>query len=301
MTDSATTTDDQRGTFFGRVPAVSIGFPVYNGAASVSLALDALLRQTFIDIEIVISDNCSTDATQVICEAYARRDPRVRYLRHPVNMGAWLNFGFVVTQARAKYFMWAAHDDVWSDDWVERLHAGFRADTVMVCGEIAGVDETGKVIGELGSFGLEGRARCLRYFLLDPWSGKANLIYGLYRTDAVTRHHFDPRSESYFGFDMHFVYRMLGCGRFVHVIGPRLSKLVPKTQASAPRAPFRCGLQLRSFWSYIGGYLAAEERPAMRYLLLLLMPVKYCKLLAGRLLPRIARLLRSNNVFLGTR
>jgi len=60
---------------------LTIGMPVYNGAASIRRALDSLLAQTFNDFCIIISDNGSTDETQSICEAYAAADPRVTYIR----------------------------------------------------------------------------------------------------------------------------------------------------------------------------------------------------------------------------
>ena len=68
-------------------PLLSIGLPVYNGERFLAQALDCLLAQTFRDFEIIISDNASTDRTPEICRAYARRDPRVRYVCNQRNLG----------------------------------------------------------------------------------------------------------------------------------------------------------------------------------------------------------------------
>jgi glycosyltransferase involved in cell wall biosynthesis len=100
------------------MPQISIGMPVYNGAASLPTALDAMLAQTFTAFEIIISDNGSTDATETIAREYAARDPRIRYIRQPVNLGATPNFRFVMDRASAPYFMWAACDDVRSPDFL---------------------------------------------------------------------------------------------------------------------------------------------------------------------------------------
>src|SRR5262249_51877158 len=54
---------------------VSVGVPVYNGAAELRRALDTLVAQTHRNLEIVISDNASTDATPEICREFAKRDP----------------------------------------------------------------------------------------------------------------------------------------------------------------------------------------------------------------------------------
>ena len=80
-------------------PRVSIGLPVYNGEVYLSGALDTLLGQTFTDLELIISDNASTDRTPEICRSYAARDHRVRYIRHEVNRGVPWNHNFALGQA----------------------------------------------------------------------------------------------------------------------------------------------------------------------------------------------------------
>jgi glycosyltransferase involved in cell wall biosynthesis len=102
-----------------QVPRVSIGMPVYNGEATVAAAIDSIVRQTWTDWELVISDNASTDATATICTDYAARDPRIRYMRQPRNLGAPANFRKVLDESRAEFFMWAAADDRRSDDFIE--------------------------------------------------------------------------------------------------------------------------------------------------------------------------------------
>jgi len=102
-------------------PVLSIGMPVYNGARYIKEALDSLLTQTYTDFELIISDNASTDETEAICREYASRDSRIRVVRHDENRGAIANFSYVLTQARGKFFMWAAHDDKWSSDYIDIL------------------------------------------------------------------------------------------------------------------------------------------------------------------------------------
>jgi glycosyltransferase involved in cell wall biosynthesis len=98
---------------------VSIGLPIYNGAAQMRSALDSLLAQTHRNLEIVISDNASTDDTAAICRKYVARDPRITYSRNETNIGGLPNFDKVVRLARGDYFMWAAHDDWWAPTFVE--------------------------------------------------------------------------------------------------------------------------------------------------------------------------------------
>ncbi|USG60344.1 glycosyltransferase [Sneathiella marina] len=102
---------------------ISVGMPLYNAEKFVEQALDCLLRQTHTDLEIIISDNCSTDNTVAIVERYAAADTRLKLFRQPENLGPIPNFQFVVEQARGDYFMWRSYDD-WSDDnYIETLAA----------------------------------------------------------------------------------------------------------------------------------------------------------------------------------
>jgi glycosyltransferase involved in cell wall biosynthesis len=100
-------------------PKVSVGMPVFNGESTVSQAIESILNQTFSDLELIISDNCSTDATAAICHDYAKKDSRVRYIRQPKNIGAVQNFRFVLKESTGLYFMWAAADDSRSLDFID--------------------------------------------------------------------------------------------------------------------------------------------------------------------------------------
>lgn len=103
-----------------RSPRVTIGLPVYNGENYLAETLDSLRAQTFSDLEIIISDNASTDATAEICQAAANEDARVRYVRQHVNLGAAPNYNAVFELARGSLFKWAAHDDVCHPEFVQR-------------------------------------------------------------------------------------------------------------------------------------------------------------------------------------
>jgi hypothetical protein len=98
------------------VPLVTIGMPVYNGARHLEEGVRSLLNQTEGDFALVISDNCSTDATPDICQLLASEDSRIQYHRQSRNLGAVGNFEFLLRTAISPFFMWAAHDDMRSPD-----------------------------------------------------------------------------------------------------------------------------------------------------------------------------------------
>ncbi len=100
---------------------VSIGLVTRNRADMIGIAIDQLMSQTYKNLEIIISDNCSDDSTQTICEAYAKKDPRIRYIRQEKNIGMYNNFNFVLAEATGDYFLWATDDDEWEATFVERM------------------------------------------------------------------------------------------------------------------------------------------------------------------------------------
>jgi len=104
----------------GTRPRVSIGIPVYNGERYLAEALESLLAQTFVDFEIIISDNCSTDQTEEICQQYAIQDSRVRYVRAEKNWGAAWNHNRTVELAIGEYFKWQTYDDLCAPTFLEK-------------------------------------------------------------------------------------------------------------------------------------------------------------------------------------
>jgi glycosyltransferase involved in cell wall biosynthesis len=133
-----------------RMPRVTVGVPVWNGARYLDHCLDSLLAQTYDDMEIVISDNASTDRTPEICRAYCLRDERVSYHRQPHNIGAAANYNFLVQQARGELFKWAAHDDVCAPEFVERCVAALDASPsdVLAFPKATFIDAAGSVLGK---------------------------------------------------------------------------------------------------------------------------------------------------------
>ncbi len=102
-------------------PLVSVGLPTWNRAHLLPKALDSLLNQTYQNIEYIISDNASTDGTEKLLRDYALRDPRIHYIRQPVNIDGIRNRDIVLAPARGKYFMWVSDDDWWDLHFVETL------------------------------------------------------------------------------------------------------------------------------------------------------------------------------------
>jgi glycosyltransferase involved in cell wall biosynthesis len=132
------------------MPLISIGMPVFNDRQFLRPAIESLLAQTVGDFELILSDDGSTDGSAEICREYAVRDPRIRYIRQEVNLGISRNMKFLLRESRGEFFMWAADDDVWASDFLEKLVAGLRkkAAAIVAFCPYRFIDDTGEVIRE---------------------------------------------------------------------------------------------------------------------------------------------------------
>lgn len=128
-------------------PRVSVIMPVYNGMPYLPLALDSILQQTFRDLELIVIDDGSTDATSEVLSAYAARDRRVRVLTLPQNRGiiAALNRG--LDAARGEFIARMDADDVALPQRFERQVAFLDAhpDHVVVGSSTSFIDSVGRV------------------------------------------------------------------------------------------------------------------------------------------------------------
>lgn len=168
--------------------------PVFNGQDHLGKAIDTLLGQTFGDLELIISDNASTDLTAEVCRERAQRDARVRYTRSGANIGPVPNFQRALSLARGELFMWAAHDDEWAPTYLERCVARLRErDEVILVGTRTALldSRTGDRVGVdpgLSTVGLPPHERFRRYksatYRPDHYTA---IFYGLYRRDALAR------------------------------------------------------------------------------------------------------------------
>ena len=167
---------------------VSIGLPVYNGANFLRQAAESLLAQTHREIELVISDNASTDATESICKQLAATDPRVRYTRLSDNIGAIANHNRTFELARGEYFMWSSHDDIWLPTYVEKCVALLEAnhDAVVAYARMGVIDEHGTVL-KLADVAhkADSASPAIRFTEFTELWSMLEAVYGLMRVDVA--------------------------------------------------------------------------------------------------------------------
>jgi glycosyltransferase involved in cell wall biosynthesis len=182
----------QTGAYPGpdRRPLVSIGMPVYNGSRYIERAIESLLNQSLADIELIISDNASTDNTQDLCERYSRLDSRVRYLRQPENIGAPRNYNVLVHEARGTFFKWSSASDECDRDFLAKCVAALQADggAVLAFGRTRFIDEEGTLLDIYdGDFSVIGSTPSERFKYVYSHLGLNNAQSGLIRLEALRK------------------------------------------------------------------------------------------------------------------
>jgi glycosyltransferase involved in cell wall biosynthesis len=172
-------------------PLVTIGVPTYNRAAGLARALEAMCAQTYRNLEIIVSDNASTDPNveKVVRDVMAR-DARVIYHRHPQNIGAMANFSSLVSKGNGDFFMWAADDDRWEAFFVERCVRELVADPDLAVCQMEAQFEISQ--DSLFPFFFEGAAfhrllpqsppERVKHLLRNVYG---NLVYGIFRRKAL--------------------------------------------------------------------------------------------------------------------
>ncbi|MBO8432243.1 MAG: glycosyltransferase family 2 protein [Bacteroidetes bacterium] len=113
-------------------PLISIVVPVYNVEQYVGKCLDSLLGQTLKDIEVICVDDCSTDASLSILNAYGKKDNRVKVITSSVNgkQGTARNIG--IRAARAEYIGLVDSDDWVAETMYENLYEAARRENADV-------------------------------------------------------------------------------------------------------------------------------------------------------------------------
>jgi len=113
-------------------PALSILVPTYNRHRTLREAVASALAQTVADVEVVVCDDASTDATPAAAAELTAADPRVRYLRHPRNLGIAGNWRAAIAAAAAPFFCLLHDDDALEPTFANRLLAPLSADPSLV-------------------------------------------------------------------------------------------------------------------------------------------------------------------------
>lgn len=165
-------------TTTGQPPLISVVMPTYNGAAYLEQQLDSICRQSYPNVEIIAVDDCSTDATPHILDAYRDR-ARLQIVRNLANLGVNANFEKAMRLAQGGLIALADQDDIWAPDKLALLAAHLDGHS-LIYADSALIDATGNPLDkllreQLGIRALQGKPR-LAFFLANCIPGHAMLF-----------------------------------------------------------------------------------------------------------------------------
>lgn len=166
---------------------ITIGIPTYNRPKELSRVLDAVLCQTYTNIEIIVSNNKSSDPeVKFVAEKYASADPRIKYYHQNKPIPVMDHFKFVSEQATGEYFMFLADDDWIDPNYIEECFnfLSKNSDYSLVCGKCAYHRQDGTLIEDIPMANCESDRAVARLLVFYRNVKLNGYYYGLRRTNV---------------------------------------------------------------------------------------------------------------------
>lgn len=120
---------------------VDILLATYNGEKYIKEQVESILNQTYENIQIIISDDCSTDKTRQVLKEYENNE-KIKIFYQEKNLGYVKNFEFLLKQVESNLYMLSDQDDVWKKEKVEKSVEKIENEKLdLVFGDLEVVDE----------------------------------------------------------------------------------------------------------------------------------------------------------------
>ncbi len=239
----------------GDRPMVSIGIPTYNRPAGLRKLLNTVKDQTYRNLEIIISDNCSTDPeVQSTILLFAELDDRIVHFRQSKNIGLEENFNFVYTKASGRYFVWMGDDDYFDANYIEACVTHLQKNPeIILCSGIAKYYSKGKHLFDEKMSPLLQQKRLLRIFKYYLTVNKNGKFYGVFRN-----HQFQRRPLGiHVGCDLSFMGKLAILGKIDAIPTTSYHRSLDGSSATKKKMIERFGLNWmeRTFFEF---YVCAE-------------------------------------------
>lgn len=178
---------------------VSVGIPTYNRPELLKRALEIITGQTYQNLEIIISDNASSDPrVRDIVDEFLKKDQRISYYKQSKNIGVLANAEFVLQKACGHYFAWMSDDDWRSPEFIELLveQLEIQPEVNFAFCEYHEVYSNGERVSGYPKSHLkvfkpfQSKSRLIRtiiYYWQNAKNGKPNLFYALFRREAISQ------------------------------------------------------------------------------------------------------------------
>lgn len=129
-------------------PTISTIIPTYRRPHQLRRAILSVLAQSYPHFQVCVYDNNSGDETEAVVGELARNDPRVLYVRHPSNIGAYANFQSGLDQLNTPLFSFLSDDDTLLPNFFETALAGFKQfpDAAFSVTDVVHVNKEGNIV-----------------------------------------------------------------------------------------------------------------------------------------------------------
>lgn len=192
-------------------PIVSIIVPVYNVENYLRPCLDSILAQTFIDFEVILVDDGSTDNSGRICDGYAKKDNRF-VVYHKQNGGVSTARNFALDKIKGEWVYFCDADDILFEDALEFLTNKIGESVDCTMGGYIKINEQGDI--------LEENKICEEYYLTleevltDFYDAKCKMFNGyiwnrLFRRSIIEKYHIRFREDIFIKEDGLFLLQYL--------------------------------------------------------------------------------------------
>ncbi|MBQ0758063.1 MAG: glycosyltransferase family 2 protein [Zhongshania sp.] len=121
---------------------ISIAMCTYNGEKYLAEQLESIVNQSYRNLEIVIVDDCSSDSTLSILNAYSTKDDRIRVIANDENIGFVRNFEKAINECRGELVALADQDDIWFPEKISRLVDSI-GDNWLIYSKVSVIDSDG--------------------------------------------------------------------------------------------------------------------------------------------------------------
>lgn len=160
--------------------------PVFNDVDYIEKSIQSVLKQSYKNFELVISDDQSTDGSADICKNYEQSDSRIKYIRQPKNLGISKNMKFLLDQSNSEFFIWAADDDLWAVDFLKVLVNTLEnnPDYLSAFTTYTHINEKDEIIDIPLDYNYEGKSakQRIKKLILEPSDAFG---YGLFRRKSI--------------------------------------------------------------------------------------------------------------------
>src|SRR5450755_302603 len=129
-------------------PLVSIAMATYNGASYIAQQLNSLLKQTYPNLEIIVTDDASTDGTLAILENFKNKHDNIKIFNNATNQGITYSFEHSIRNCSGDFIAISDQDDIWELTKIEVLLSAMKNEDV-IYSDSELVDKNGQPLNKL--------------------------------------------------------------------------------------------------------------------------------------------------------